>query len=94
MKRKWLVGIVAVIFPLILFASVWEVGVDTQSVNEAIFYAQDGDTILIPESMSSQSYDLQGKDLTLGITALEPEDAEPDSTIYGPNNPFPASPVE
>ena len=94
MKRKWLVGIVAVVFPLILFANVYRVGVDFQTVEEAIAYAVDGDSILIPESMSGQSYDLLGKDLKLGIFALEPEDEKPDSTIYGPNNPYPASPVE
>lgn len=80
--------------PVCLFAQVYRVGVDVPTTEVAIDVATDGDTLILPVEYSHMEVNLQGKDLVVGFDALEPPDEPPDSTIYGPNDPLPPTPLE
>ena len=95
MKKSWLiVALLLVVMPLVGTAEVIRVSLDVPTVEAGVALADDGDTLLIPVGMSYSYVDAGDKDITVGVDALEPEGAIPDSTVYGPNNPFPDTPVE
>ena len=95
MKKSWLiVALLLVALPLAGSAEIIRVTVDVPSVEAGVALADDGDTLLIPVGMSYMYVDAGDKDIVVGVDALEPEGAIPDSTVYGPNNPFPDSPLE
>ncbi len=94
--KKMTAGLLVMLLalPVILSADVIRVNQDVATVEEAVFVAEDGDTVLVPLDTNPYAVDPQGKDLTVGTSALEPPDEEPDSTIYGTNSPMPHCPDE
>jgi|GEM_PF-1561217 len=94
MKRGWLVFVILMVIPLVVPAEVIHVGIDVPTVEIAVELAKDGDTLLLPQTASTQYVDLDGKNIEVGYDDIEPPGAPIDSTIYGTNNPFPASPLE
>jgi len=92
--RKLFAIALAATFPFYLYAMIYHVPEEFPIVPEAVMVAVDGDTIMVPEGSSYGESDKMGKEITFVINNIEPKDAEPDSTIYGPQEPFPPTPVE
>ena len=94
MKKFWFILALMLAIPMVVPAEVIYVGQDAPTVDVAVTMAQDGDTLLLPQDASCQFVDLQGKNIEVGYDDTEPPGAVPDPKIYGPNNPFPPSPLE
>ncbi len=94
MLKKLMAGILLVTIPICLSANIIDISAEGFTVEEAIFLAADNDTIIVSDPAEAEVVASSNKDLTAALDEIEPPDAEPDSTIYGPNNPFPPSPVE
>ncbi len=94
MKKHLIVIAILIAIPTLLFGEIIQIGVDAPTLEDAVLMAEDGDTLILQPNQSFEIVNLDGKDLVVGVDALEPEGAVPDESIYGPNNPMPISPVE
>jgi len=96
MKKSWLLIalLLLIALPLAGSAEIIRVKVDVPTVEAGVAVAQSGDTLVLPVEMSYMMVDTGDKDLVVGVDALPPDDAPIDSTVYGPNHPFPSSPLE
>ena len=95
MSTKWMAVLMLLVLPLAISAKVFHVPQQFPTVHEAVMVAVDGDTLVVPEEIyNSSSFTLEGKELVVIVDAIEPSDAPFDSTIYGPREPFPATPLE
>ncbi len=96
MAKKLIVVLLLVVMPLCISAKIYYVpSAQYPTFQDALNKASDGDTILVTPDIYAMGYSTQGKDITVGIDATEPDDLEaPDSTHTGPTEPFPPTPVE
>ena len=97
MKTRKLIGIVLMLaLPLAISANMIWVPDQAPTLEVAVDLAMVGDTVVVPIDVyySYTTIDDQGKNLFWMVYAIEPSDAPFDSTIYGPREPFPATPLE
>jgi len=94
MLKKLMIGILLVAIPICISANIINISTDGFTVEEAIFIAAEKDTIIVSNAFEAECVNFSEKDLTAEMAAIEDSTMKPDSTIYGPNLPFPHSPAE